>query len=97
MLIKVIKVTKNGKVGYLNSSSMFGGFDNSPPIVDTPIQAKNYAIPDFANDLEQDIANIRLPNKPYAAMSGVSVDTAQIVEIEVTFIECSIKEAYIPN
>lgn len=100
MNIKVIKVTKDGKVGYLRSATVFGGLGmskNGSPIADNPAQAKNYALPEFENDLEQDIGYLRLPGKDFSAMSGVSVDTAHIVEIELTFTETSIQEAYTPN
>lgn len=94
MIIKVIKVTQNGIVGYLQSASVFG---SSTPIVDNPLEAKNYANEEFANTLTGDITSLRLPNKSYSSMSGVSVDTAHIVEIEVSFKEISIVEAYTPT
>ena len=99
MQIKVIKVTQNGKVGYLYSPTIFGGLgsNSKSPIVDNPWEAKNYASEEFAQDLEQDISYLRLPNKDHAAMSGVSVDTAHVVEIELSFKEVSIKEAYTDN
>lgn len=99
MQIKVIKVTQDGKVGYLHSPTIFGGmgFSSQSPIVDNPWEAKNYALEENAPDLEQDISYLRLPNKDHSAMSGISVDTAHIVEIELSFKEVSIKEAYTEN
>lgn len=96
MLIKVLKVTKNGQTGYLKTATIFG-IGGQNPVVDNPADAKNYADPEFEKDLEKDISHLRLPNKSYSAMSGVSVDTAHIVEIEVTFKEVSIQEAYNPD
>lgn len=96
MLIKVIKVTQNGEVGYLKSATIFGGISGEGPVVKNPAEAKNYSDPTFAKDLEKDINHLRLPNKSYSAMSGVSVDTAHIVEIELTFTEVSSVEAYTP-
>lgn len=57
MLIKVIKVTRDGKVGYIRSPSIFNsvGFD---PVVDSPLQAKNYALPQHAGDLENDLRGL---------------------------------------
>lgn len=96
MYMKVIKITKDGKVGYLQSASIFGGLTSASPIVDNPAEAKNYADPQFANDLQKDINALRLPNKSFSAMSGVSADTAHIVEIKMTFTETSCVEAYTP-
>lgn len=95
MLIKVIKVTQNGKSGYLKTATIFG-IGGKNPVVDNPADAKNYADPQFEKDLEKDITHLRLPNKSYSAMSGVSVDTAHVVEIELTFTEVSSVEAYTP-
>lgn len=95
MLIKVLKVTKNGKTGYLKTATIFG-IGGQNPVVDNPAEAKNYADPQFEKDLEKDISHLRLPNKTYSAMSGVSVDSAHIVEIEVKFTEISSIEAYTP-
>lgn len=96
MYMKVIKVTKDGKVGYLHSATVFGGIGGISPIVDNPVQAKNYALPENEKDLEKDISHLRLPNKSFSAMSGVSADTAHIVEIQMTFTETSCVEAYNP-
>ena len=83
MKIKVIKVTRNGEVGYLKSVTIFG---SAKPIVDNPLEAYNYAN-DEPKKLETDLKNIRLGGN--GAMSGVMVDTIHMVEFEVTVQEVS--------
>lgn len=85
MKIKVIKVTKNGKEGYLRSASLF----DDKSIVDSPLEAKNYALEDNAYEFDNDIDMLNLPNQEYTTRSGLSVDSANIVELEFTFTEVS--------
>lgn len=85
MKIKVIKVMKNGKEGYLNSATIF----DSNPIVNNPLEAKNYATEENSYDLDRDIDALNLPNQEYTTRSGLSVDSATIVEIECSFKEVS--------
>ncbi len=98
MNIKVIKVTKNGKTGYLYSSNIFEGTSSKTKsaIVDNPWDARDYNSKDFEHMLEKDISHIFLPGKTSGAMSGVKVDSAHVVEIELAFKEVSIKEAWTP-
>lgn len=88
MKIKVIKVVKNGKEGYLNSPTIF----DSNPIVDNPLEAKNYAYEENSYDLDRDIDALNLPNQEYITRSGLSVDSASIVELEFTFTEVATQE-----
>jgi hypothetical protein len=96
MLIKVIKVTKDGKVGYIRSASIFnsGGFD---PVVDSPLQAKNYALPQNASDLASDLRGLHLKADENWIMGGTPVDTAHVVEIEVAMQEVSCVEGRQPH
>jgi hypothetical protein len=84
MKILVIKVMKDGKVGYLRSSSIFfsGG-----AITDNPLEATNYNSDENRPELQQDLNDLRLPEDEIYAKSGVSVDSAQVVEIEVSWNE----------
>lgn len=95
MKMTVIKVTHNGKTGYIQSPTLFG---SKTPIVDSPLEARNYSNPEFAGKLEKDLDTLKLPNKEYVAMSGVPVDTAHVVELELTFTEVASKEiAFAPK
>jgi len=85
MNVKVIEVIKDGKVGYLAATSIFV----SANIVDNPMKAINYALDEFAGDLEDDLRNIRLPTDEVYAKSGILVDSAEVVEFEVELKEVS--------
>lgn len=89
MKMTVIKVTRDGKTGYIQSPTLFG---SRTPIVDNPVEARNYSSAEFEGKLEHDLDLLKLPNKEYVAMSGVPVDTAHVVELELTFTEFASKE-----
>ncbi len=94
MKIQVIKVTQNGKTGYLRSTNMF--FPNGP-IVENPLEATNYLIAENNRKLKQDLDYLRLPSDEWFARSGLLVDTAYLVEFDVDLQETSCVEAREPH
>lgn len=93
MKLIVIEVTRDGKVGYLKGTSIFCQ-DN---IVDHPMQAINYAAEENAGDLEGDLRDLRLAGDEVYAKSGVAVDTAEVVEFEVTVQETARRPGRAPH
>lgn len=93
MKLIVIEVTRAGKVGYLKSTSIFCQ-DN---IVDHPMQAINYAAEENVGDLESDLHDLRLAGDEIYAKSGVAVDTADVVEFEVSVQETSRRPGRAPH
>lgn len=89
MKIIVVKVTRNGEVGYLKSASLFG---SRTPVVDNPLDATNYAHAEYRGDLAKDLAMLKIPGAGSCAMSGVSVDSAHVVELDVSWTEVSSRE-----
>lgn len=93
MKLKVIKVVQDGIVGYLKSTSIFEE-DN---VVENPVLAINYNDPCHAGNLEEDLENLHLPLDEVYAMSGVQVESAHVVELEVIINELSSYEGRAPH
>lgn len=89
MKITVVRVIKHGKVGYLNGTSIF----HANNIVDQPTAAINYALPANAKQLEQDLSSIHISGDQIFARSGLKVDSAEVVDMEVTVQEVSNRPA----
>jgi hypothetical protein len=93
MKITVIKVTQNGTVGYLRSASIFGGLGSSSgPITDNPLNAINYADPEHSKQLDKDLDVLKIAGDEWFAMSGVPVDSAHVVDLEITIQEVACRE-----
>lgn len=88
MKLTVIEVTQDGKVGYLAAISIFHN-----PIVATPLEATNYATEENAGRLEQDLSDLHLKGDYIYGRSCVRVDTAHVVELELSVQESSRREA----
>jgi len=89
MKITVVRVVKDGKVGYLNGTSIF----HANNIVDQPTAAINYALPENAKQLDQDLSRIHIAGDQIFARSGLQVDSAEVVDMEVTVQEVSSRPA----
>ena len=89
MKITVVRVVKDGKVGYLNGTSIF----HANNIVDEPTAAINYALPQNNKRNDQDLARIHITGDQIFARSGLQVDSAEVVEMEVTVQEVSSRPA----
>lgn len=96
MLIKVIKVTKDGQVGYLRSANLRECVGKQA-VVESPLEAKNYALPDNALSLEKDLKMLHLKDDDVRKIGSTSVDTADVVEIQVTLHEISSTVARPPH
>jgi len=89
MRLIVIEVTCEGKIGYINGRSIF----DRNNIVDHPTAALNYALPENACELETDLGNLHLKDDVSFAMSGIKVDTAEVVEFALAVQEVSRRPA----
>lgn len=87
MKIKVIEVNKDGKIGYLAHPTVFSG--NGKPVRDSPLEAMNYNLPENALSLDSALKVLQVKDGAGGAMSGVSVTSAHVVEIEITMKEVS--------
>lgn len=83
MKIKVIRVTQAGQVGYVKSATIFGAAD---PVVSNPFEAKNYM---DSQELQEDLDNLYISGDELYARIGVKVDSAEVVEFQLSAQELS--------